>query len=569
MSYEEKAFEIIKDSIKSAIFIDEKAKEFYSDIQTTEEVFEHDLSVNLFNTFKNQGISLAIHKFEKSDLENENLKKYLFKDRDLVLLDWQLDGDKGEIYSLKLLSDIVNSNHINFCCIYSFSQDFDQIFNNLLSYFSGLTEEEHFKIKDDFAEFDKELEKIALEFNFNNIDSYESIKIKFEAIGLDIQRIKDKFEDDVEVDSLRKFLLSFSPFRMSQKKELMPTKISFETNSLVINNTIVFVLKKDYTKDVLPESLLRRISKEFICSQNSFIQLLGLEMQHIFNSEGSFIDSDLLNVTSEAIFSHRNYLKKINKSDVPFNTLIKKVLIEHSILKLRTAKLSLLDEAFLNTESALHSNIPSDLAIASMNTFYNSVSIKSLNNVDFPNVNFGDIFLDTSGKYYLCITALCDCLRPSKIKQNYYFVEGESLDIELANTLGDSAFISYLPENQAVSWISLDFIPNFKIIKKDKSAEQIEIETLKMNNIFLEQFRYKPVYIKPQTYNIKTPRIVDDLIQIRRIESINSDNLVDDNGDINFVTVKYITTLRPNYCQRIANHSFTHPVRVGVDFVKK
>ena len=31
--------------------------------------------------------------------------------------------------------------------------------------------------------------------------------------------------------------------------------------------------------------------------------------------------------------------------------------------------------------------------------------------------------------------------------------------------------------------------------------------------------------------------------------------------------IKYITTLRPNYAQRIANHAFIHPVRVGVDFV--
>jgi len=32
--------------------------------------------------------------------------------------------------------------------------------------------------------------------------------------------------------------------------------------------------------------------------------------------------------------------------------------------------------------------------------------------------------------------------------------------------------------------------------------------------------------------------------------------------------VKYITTIRQNYAQRISNHAFSYPLRVGVDFVK-
>ena len=32
--------------------------------------------------------------------------------------------------------------------------------------------------------------------------------------------------------------------------------------------------------------------------------------------------------------------------------------------------------------------------------------------------------------------------------------------------------------------------------------------------------------------------------------------------------VQYITTIRQNYAQRIANHAFSYPLRVGVDFVK-
>jgi Response receiver domain len=107
MSYQDKALGIIKESIKSAIFIDEKAKEFYSDSVVASEIKEENLSVNLYNNFKSEGISLSIHKFLKSNLEDSNIKDYLFKNRDLILLDWELDDVSGEEYSLRLLSDII------------------------------------------------------------------------------------------------------------------------------------------------------------------------------------------------------------------------------------------------------------------------------------------------------------------------------------------------------------------------------------------------------------------------------------------------------------------------------
>ena len=33
--------------------------------------------------------------------------------------------------------------------------------------------------------------------------------------------------------------------------------------------------------------------------------------------------------------------------------------------------------------------------------------------------------------------------------------------------------------------------------------------------------------------------------------------------------IKYLRTLRENYCQRIANESFAYPLRVGINFAKK
>ncbi len=569
MSYEEKAFEIIKKSIKSAIFIDEKALEFYSEEKFHDTIIEHSLSLGLHKAFKKEGVSLAVHKFEEENLKNEKLKRYLFKDRDLVLLDWELDTDVniGLSYSLKLLSEIVNANHINFCCIYSSSAKFNQIFNHLLSYFSGISKEDQERTKSVFEGI-VELVEIGNSFKYDDLKSYDDVLIKFEEIGLDISIINEHFQNENVNNSIRDLLLTFSDYAKSDNLEHVPNIISYEKDSLVINNTIIFILEKRIETDINTDEILNRIRDVFISTENNFVQLLGLEMQTVFNNEGSFINENLLNVSKETVFAHRNYLKTTNKTDIPFNSLIKNVLIEHSTLKLRSAQLSILEETFLDIESAKQTNEPTENDIASLNTFYNSVQFKKLNNVDFPNINFGDVFFDGQKYYYLCITALCDCLRPEKIKQNYYFVRGEPIDVSLANSLGDSAFISYFSEILAVTWVTLESTKSKKPVNnKELSIEQKQINNLKAENEALRQFKFKPVYIEPINFNVKNPRILDGKIHVRRVESTTE--VIDDNGTIKFIDFEYVSSLRPNYTQRIANHSFTHPVRVGVDFVKK
>lgn len=569
MNYEEKAFEIIKNSIKSAIFIDEKALEFYSNEELNEEIIEHTLSVKLHKAFKYEGISLAVHKFEKENLNDDKLKKYLFKDRDLVLLDWELDHDVdlGLSYSLKLLSEIINSNHINFCCIYSSSARFNKIFNHILSYFSGISKDEREKTKSVF-EGVEELVEIGNSFRYDELKAYQDVIIKFEELGLNINLIKEHYNNEDIKECIKSLLLTFSNYQKSDLIEHKPTLVSYDNDSLVINNTIIFILEKRIETDINTDEIINRIRNIFVSNENNFVQLLGIEMQTIFNNEGSFINENLLNVSKETVFAHRNYLKTINKTDIPFNALIKNVLIEHSTLKLRGAQLSILEETFLDTESAKQTNEPTENDIASLNTFYNSVQFNKLNNVDFHNINFGDVFFDGEKYYYLCITALCDCLRPEKIKQNYYFVRGEPIDVSLANSLGDSAFISYFSEILAVTWVTLESTKSKKIVNnKELSNEQKQINNLKAENEALRQFKFKPVYIEPINFNVKNPRILDGKIHVRRVESTKEK--IDDNGTINFIDFEYVSSLRPNYTQRIANHSFTHPVRVGVDFVKK
>ena len=61
-------------------------------------------------------------------------------------------------------------------------------------------------------------------------------------------------------------------------------------------------------------------------------------------------------------------------------------------------------------------------------------------------------------------------------------------------------------------------------------------------------------------------KLLDGKIRIWDITNKFTKEEFDQN--LNYFNVEYITTLRNDYAQRIANHAFGHPARVGVDFVK-
>lgn len=572
--YSDKAFAILNSSINSAVFIDEKAKDFYSGTPINTDVVEEKLSEDLFKTFRDNGKSLVVHKFEASNLENPQILDYLFKGRDLILLDWELAGVAGQEHSLKLLNKAVGAPYINFCCIYSSSGNFNEIPLFLNAYFSGLSKEELDSVKNTYEYI--EPEEIQKFWNENgNIDDFFAAN-SIDVSTFPVERIREKSAE---------LILRYIYISLVSEKLIIPESpnIDYEVlnvgdNSFIINNTFVLTLKKDLNEDSDYNNLLKRISDTVTKNNGSFFQLLGLEMQSVFNSNERFIDETILKSSTEALFQFRNHIN----DDKTFGIIIKKLLLEQATLKLRTAKLELLKTDFLDFKSKeLATKKPSNDDLFQLNVFHNAVSVKSLNPDDIPNLNFGDVFKGSGDDYYLCITALCDCYEPKKIDYNFYFVKGaEFEDIELALMLGDTAFISFLPNGKAVYWGNLDD-PKIKKIKEpslsnsDDDAQKLknDIKTLKQiisnlssNQNKLNNFLYKPFYIKPKIYNVTSNKLVDNKIEIWDITNKPKKDTLDQN--LNHYEVEYITTLRNDYAQRIANHAFGHPARVGVDFVK-
>lgn len=559
--YSKKAFDILNSSINSIVFIDEKAKDFYSGTPVDNNIVEEKLSENLFKTFKQHGKSLAVHKFEPTDLIDDKILEYLFKGRDLILLDWELAEVAGHEHSLKLLNKAVNTPNINFCCIYSSSNSFSEIPGILNVYFSGFSKEEFEQIKNTYEYIEP-----------NDIEEFWRNKKDIDKFFHDNSIVLDEFPvEKIKTKSPQLVLEYIYASLMSERFVIPETAIgnhevfNLGENSFIINNTFVLTLQKDVNEDAQCEQLLRRIADIVITNTGSFFQLLGLEMQSVFNSNEKFIDETILRSSTEALFQFRNHIE----DDKIFGIIIKKLLIEQATLKLRTAKLELLKTDFLDFKSKeLETKVPSNDDLFRLNVFYNAVSVKSLNSVDIPNLNFGDIFKGANGDYYLCITALCDCYYPNKIESNFYFAKGKEFkDKETALKLGDTAFLSFLPNNKVVQWGDAESVKKEKVSKMDGESDgDFKYRKLELELIATKSFLHKPFYIKPKVYNVENNKLIDNKIRIWEITNKNTKDEFDQK--LNYFDVEYITTLRNDYTQRIANHAFGHPTRVGVDFVK-
>ena len=172
--YKETAKAIIKNAIKSAIFIDENALEPYV---KDEKSSEGERSMALYCNLRDVGISLDVWKYNK---DNYNLRQeYIFKNRDLILLDWKLEGEsKGGEKALEILSDMVNKHkQIHFCIVYT-AEDPQGVLLDLLSYFSPVTNEKSKCIKEDLAEYEEEINAIKSELEELSIGRYDKNKQK-------------------------------------------------------------------------------------------------------------------------------------------------------------------------------------------------------------------------------------------------------------------------------------------------------------------------------------------------------------------------------------------------------
>jgi len=161
-------------------------------------------------------------------------------------------------------------------------------------------------------------------------------------------------------------------------------------------------------------------------------------------------------------------------------------------------------------------NFQNDLA--QLNYYYNRLNIQRKKK---DKIKFGDVFISNGDHsyYFLCITALCDCVRPENLNHMLYFVKGSKGSISDELKKGDQGFSSYLSDEKG--------------------------------NPFVINWTNKPITIHIE----ESVNVIEKEIPI---------NIYGEERKI-----YYLATIKENYAQRIANNSFSHPMRVGIYFADR
>lgn len=545
--YEVVADEIIRKAINSVMFIDDELTEPF----TEKGAVGDELSKGVYNSFRNEDCSIDFYKFGDFDTWKQK-SNYSLQGRDMLILDWQLSKNQPEHSpTLAIISEAVKKNSLHFVCIYTETESnkFRDIIYSINSYFApfddGSVEKDIEAIKEivegegiSFSDvFDDDLiarmkEMVLFRDKAGTIFNEVKKTIEQKSNAKTCQQIVQYLGAKAKEGSYANILYGFCAIGMKLSKELFeqPKTLNAkdirnytDDHCLVVNHTIILISNK---KEVKPVDLYNKFKNAIISDSGNFLTLMGLEMRNTFRESSSFIGKDIDSINELAFFHHKetsvpseafyDFLRELWKSqsaaflyDSDNRPKIFSVLDSYKQSKDIDKKM----ETFLSDGKSYQQ------PLAMLNYYYNTLVINRSENDKF---RFGDIFRlykedgNVTDQYLLCITAHCDCLYSAeKINNMFYFVKGSKGSIDKALMEGDTAFNSYVKNGasiEVINWMDKPFT----------------------------------LYIKPAANNI----------------SLTVDVIIGEDKR----KMKFHSTLKENYAQRIANSAFIYPLHVGIFF---
>lgn len=546
MSFQEISSKIIKEAINSAVYIDDKVLLPFEN-KRSGLIDQSDL----FHSFRKNSCYLDFYRYVKS--KRDNFAKIL-SNKDLLILDWHLSRNEEDLSAtFEILKLAINTQCLHFSVIYT-DQDkeilSESVILNVGAFFSGLdrTLSETCKDKirefidstgwaeDDQTKFANELKRLSTElfFEFNDKDKHKEISIEINKLITPMGR--KEFVDflnglELPTEDYKKQLvfLSFilNDCYLPEKGFQQKTSVYPDRNTVRINHLFIKAISK---KSIDENELYDEFTNSLTTGSNIFLTLLGLEMRNRFRETSGFIGKELDDLSQLAFFYHRSshfggyeelfneFLKDIWKDQVASFLLEKNIELFGAIDEFKDGN-NIDDKLAKFTKGDEKSR--EDLA--KLNFVYNRLAIKRKKNDE---IRFGDIFLlnlnDDAKIYLLCLTQHCDCLRPEKIKNMFFFVEGEEIGITKGVDKSDGDFISFI-ENSDKKLTCIDWTNGTDDCK-------------------------------PFTFYIKNT-------QMKGEKKTVALNYKGENRK-----ASYLCTLKENYAQRIANKAFSYPLRVGIDF---
>ncbi|WP_299108670.1 response regulator receiver domain [uncultured Tenacibaculum sp.] len=576
--FDEIAKEIIKTSIRSAICIDdrfiepymlqEEIESFNKSIEHKGETLSNEIPRSLYKSFREEGdCDLDIYHF-KSIEESWN-SSYMLNNKDLVILDWELEGKGNYGSTLLILKEIIDIGKIPFVIIYTQKpeEEFYEISEELISNFNNWDiDEQDLKRKEFFKTFSEKINSLTdhgidedqielfwehervlkiLSDLINNPARFDTIKqdlLKAIEEELSITDSNKKKSTEKKLNTVLnssfgikgKEALLLLTYLLLDSKNTTPYKlqrIDVDDIGFKINNCIVTIFSKpDQTgmRGVSPENVFESFSKMISSSPHNFITLLSLEMRDRLREDFSKIGNGISQIDERAFFYHMDWYKSrsANYLNQFYDFLLKSWLNE-----LNEYNINLKPKIFDVIGNYRDENELNEIdGYQIINPLVNlAVKLSTVDVLDREikdeNIRFGDVFefkLYSSSipnevieeGYFLSLTPHCVCVDSSKIDNNFYFIKSENVSENLTS---------------ALKKIETDY---YSFIKNESIIHSVYWGACKPFTMYIE------------------------INNIKSIEASYTNKKIE---------LKYITTLQENFAQRISNKAFSYGTSIGID----
>lgn len=510
---------IVKESIKSVVCIDDKIVTPYQD--EGDKTFSNALYEGLRSS-----LNSAILMIPYSQLKTP---EEVFKNRDLLILDWELEEPATDTIKTLTLVDAALRSEIKYICIYT-KNDAVTVKNEMLRYYSGYTEEDISTLNEKCQEEGLFLEAIFGQYPDDicspDMLNGDVLREKIKSLGISPKREFGHLYDK------RILFQLFLVYMAQMKKCPLPREAEFihecssSANSFFcVNKKIVMVFKKSDSKgssggEVGANDLVDKITEAVISEPNSILTSAWLFYSNALYRQLVYIESPLSGVDLGAFSYAYSQFGRDNHEGA--NDLVKKLYFQEMESRMDLMKLSL-PQCIVEKlpcpdfgNEKLPPEVKKGLVMLNMrmNTNRCLAQKKHL-------LSFGDVFKAPSS-YWMCVSAKCDCSHPDNNNRNYIFIKGQVTDEEQALDDADSQYISFIEHGgsiKAITWQTRIFVcyvelPEVEIGHKLKVATADR----KNNNEYIE--------------------------------------------------VEYVTSISPDYAQRMANNVFSFANRVGVSFAQ-
>lgn len=520
----EKLQRIIVESISSVICIDEQYIEPYLGKSNK---LNRDFTKKIYEAFtKELNCRTVIYPYKADD---DKWVDFLDK-QDLLVVDWQLTNPLDSKRPLDIIDKAIEK-HIQYVCIYTSNTGsaLNEVINLVKSYYLGFSEKE---VKDTATKAglvgmeEYLIKRIVTEpiFTSRKAKDYKN-KMRNEGVELGADT-KGTFDHCAYKEWNKLFCKYVSNPPGFSNFSLEPDYTG--DKSIVVEDTYVFFVSKVGEGDYNPKTIVETIAKELSEEPKSVFNVLWIYYFTLLRNSIYKKNNLPLRVSANALKYHAKSAIEDGGETQYFSNILGIIVDEivECIYKGQELKpeQEIISEIKAQGSDLQYCSVAKDLMF--MNALLNTNNELSVTEHELV---LGDVFtaeLEIGGvtktKYFMCISALCDCRNPKCLNSlnSYSFIMGDK---------SDSTFDDGNPEEEILSFVI-----------EGENAFHIDWN----NTVF-------GGYVGKGENRVSREKVLDVYFEDKKYE------------------LKYICSIKDRYAQRVANHAFSWGLRVGTTYAKK